>query len=189
MSLQTAQGPSTVTHAPAVNPQRQHGPVWHSSSQQLPPGIFIYHATLTSATTKNNKHQQQPKQLQGEPRIQRLRSRFCLCAFVFHAAALRSSPGPPPHPRTHSSCFCVSKPDPALVDYSKWSQLKSIFNHPPLQRLLSPQRTWKDERQFDALIFRLMVNILERYVRGEGVFELLRFFFLFYFISLLVSLN
>lgn len=83
----------------------------------------------------------------------------------------------------------VSKPDPALVDYSKWSQLKSIFNHPPLQRLLSPQRTWKDESQFDALIFRLMVNILERCVRGEGVFELLRFFFLFYFISLLVSLN
>lgn len=96
------------------------------------------------------------------------------------------------HRRTRVRARAASvfqNPDPALVDYSKWSQLKSIFNHPPLQRLLSPQRTWKDERQFDALIFRLMVNILERCVRGEGVFELLRFFFLFYFISLLVSLN
>lgn len=62
--------------------------------------------------------------------------------------------------------FFFSKPKSTPVDCSKWSQLKSISNHAALQRLLSPERNggWK---QVWCAYFRLMVDILKRYVRAR----------------------
>lgn len=145
------------------------------------PARHLYSAHID----KHNKHQQQPKQLQGEPRFPTSLLRFVCARLVTRT------------PRTgrciRISLRCLGILEPRIYNQlivAKWSRLKKaslIIPHSKGYYLPKETRGWKP---IWYAFFRLMVNILRRDIGG---LESLAWSCLWttssYFISLPVSIT